>query len=135
MSLSALALKTALAGLIRADAALARLIGAARLLPREVSQLGLPFLIETGWVTSDNSTATETGEAAEITYTLFAEPFAGETPLAVAARLTVLLEAARPVLSGLRLVSIDHLSTRTRPDPRSRAQLTEITFRAVVEVG
>ena len=133
MSRSALSLKKALAAMIRADAELVRLAGGARLLPKETAQLGPPFLTETGFVATDNSTATETGEAAEITYTLFTEAFAGELALAFAARLTVLLETARPTLPGLRLVSLDPLTTRTRPDPRSRAALTDMVFRAVVE--
>lgn len=133
MSRSALALKNALAALIRADAELVRLVGGARLLPKETAQLGPPYLVETGFLASDNSTATETGEAVEMTYTLFAEPFAGELALAFAARLTALIEAARPTLAGFRLVTLDHLTTRTRPDARSRAALTDMVFRAVVE--
>lgn len=133
MSLAALALKGAIHARLAADAGLAALVPAGRILDRAPQGLALPFVLH-GTVRSDDySSATEAGEEHVFSIEVWADAAGQAEALTAAARIAALLDdAALPLAKG-RLVSLDHRFTRTRRDLRSRAVVAELQFRAVTE--
>nr|WP_316653299.1 DUF3168 domain-containing protein [uncultured Gellertiella sp.] len=133
MSDAATALRQAIHARLSSDAALTGLLGANRLLDRPPQGVAMPFLLYGPVSTSDYSTGTEPGEEHLLSLDIWTDPSGQKPALAIAARLKALLDDASLPLAGTALVSLDWRSTRTRRDPRARASVMEVTFRAVTE--
>jgi len=115
------------------DAALAEVVGADgirdRLLPRTV----LPCIVFGEMETRDYSTSTEGGEEHFISLEIWSEGEGRRQAQEIAGLIRGLLHDAVPALSGAVLVSLLHVGSRTRREPKTKFFRTEMRFRAVTE--
>lgn len=125
-------LRQALHARLAADAALSALLTPGGLLDRPPSGI-MPFILYGPWRSDDYSTATETGEEHWLSLEIWTDPASQRNALDIAARLRWLLDDEPLPLAPLRLVSLLYRSTRTRREPRARALVCEVSFRAVTE--
>ena len=127
------ALLTAIHGRLSGDAALAALIGPDgirdRLLPRPV----LPSIVFGEVETRDYSTATEAGEEHRLTLEVWSEAEGRREAEEIAGRVRLLLHDAPMTLADHALVSLLHVRTRTRRQPKTKLFVAELRFRAVTE--
>ena len=133
MSLIALALKSAIHARLSGDAALTALVPADRILDRAPQGLAFPFLLHGPVQSDDYSDASAAGEEHRFTIEVWADAARQAQALKIAARIVTLVDNAALTLSTGKLVGLDHRSTRTRRDGRSRALVAELQFRAVTE--
>ena len=125
-------LRQRLHGLLAADVTLAGLLVPGGLFDRPPGA-AMPFLLYGPWRSDDYSTATEAGEEHWLTFEIWTDANGQRSGLDIAARLRSLLHDQPQPIPPFRLVSLLYRATRTRRDPRSRAVISELTFRAVTE--
>lgn len=117
---------------LSADAALAALLTPGGLFDRPPGS-AMPFLLYGPWRSDDYSTGTERGEEHWLTFEIWTDAGGQRTGLDIAARLRWLLHDEALPIAPFRLVSLLYRTTRTRREPRARALVSEIAFRAVTE--
>lgn len=119
---------------LSADAALAMLIGAGGIIDRVLARPVLPCLVIGDVETRDYSTATEKAEEHFLTLEAWAEAGGRRRALEIAARAVALLDdAALSLEGGFVLVNLQHSSTRSRREAKTRNFVAEMRFRAVTE--
>lgn len=114
------------------DAALTALIPGGivdRLLPRGL----LPLVVIADLESRDYSTATEKSEEHFLTLEIWSDANGRKRAAEIAARVKTLLDDAALPLSGVSLVALQFLSSRSRREPKTRNFLAEMRFRAVTE--
>lgn len=116
------------------DAELSGMIGPEGLRDRLVSGRKLPAAIVADLASNDYSTATETGAEHLLTLEIWTDAGGRRQAAIIAERLQTLLHDAPLSLESHHLVSLLHLSTRTRREQKARLHVAEIRFRAVTEV-
>jgi hypothetical protein len=126
------ALQAAIFARLDGDAALAGLIGVDAVFDHRRTGRAMPYVVISEIETSDFGPDAEE-------HRLLIEAWsdkAGRAEIqAIAARIRTLLDEAEPVLSGFHLVHLQHRTSRVRREPKSRALVAEISFRAVTEQG
>jgi len=118
---------------LSADAELIALIAPGGIRDRLTSGRDLPSIVIGDLETRDYSTATEPGEEHLLTLEIWTDAAGRKQTATIAARLHTLLHDAPLDLDGHDLVSLLHLTTRTRREPKTRLHLAEVRFRAVTE--
>jgi hypothetical protein len=126
-------LLTAIHARLSADAELMSLIGPDGIRDRLVSGKALPCIVIGEIVTNDYSTATESGGEHFFALEIWAETGGRKLAETIAERLHGLLDDASLVLAAHRLVSLQHRTTRSMRDSRTRLHVAEMRFRAVTE--
>ncbi len=116
------------------DAELSGMIGPEGLRDRLVSGRKLPAAIVADLASNDYSTATETGAEHLLTLEIWTDAGGRRQAAIIAERLQTLLHDAPLSLESHHLVSLLHLSTRTRREQKARLHVAEIRFRAVTEM-
>jgi hypothetical protein len=127
-------LLTAIQARLADDAELSNMIGPEGLRDRLVSGRKLPAVIVADLASTDYSTATETGAEHLLTLEIWTDAGGRREAAIIAERLQALLHDAPLSPQSHHLVSLLHLSTRTRRDQKARLHVAEIRFRAVTEV-
>lgn len=130
---AARALQEAVFAMLAGDAALAALLGGARVYDGAPRNAEAPYVHLGEMNARDWSTATEAG--AEIALEVVAwsrEPGRAET-LAIAERVRALLHDAALTLVGWRLVNLRHVATETARVAKPQGRRATVRFRAVVE--
>lgn len=118
---------------LAADAALAALTGGQVLIDRLAEPATLPLIALGEMDTRDFSTATEGGEEHLFSLVVWSQAEGRREAETIAAAVKALLHDAGLTLDGAVLVSLFHLKTRTRREPKSRRFTAELAFRAVTE--
>jgi hypothetical protein len=126
------ALQQAVHGRLAGDAALAALLGGARIYDAVPRNAAAPYVHLGEAEARDWSTATEAGAEVLFSLVVFSEAAGRREALAIAARLRALLHAASLALDGHRLVQLRHLATETEREPKD-GRRARLGFRAVVE--
>ncbi|WP_105381920.1 DUF3168 domain-containing protein [Neorhizobium alkalisoli] len=131
---------TAASALLRAihrrlgsDAALSALVGADGIRDRLLARPELPCIVFGEMETRDYSTSSEAGEEHFLTIEIWSEGEGRREAQQIAGLVHGLLHDTALSLDGAALVSLLHLRTRTRREPKTRFQLAELRFRAVTE--
>lgn len=119
--------------MLATDTTLSGLIGSGGFRDRLASGQQLPCLVLSDLVTNDFSTATEPGEEHLLTLQVWSQADGQRQAQAMAGRVRVLLHDAEPALAAATLVNLQHVSTRTRREPKTRLFCAEMRFRAVTE--
>lgn len=115
------------------DAALAALIGPDGVRDRLASGRRLPCVVIGATTSNDYSTASEAGEEHFLTLEAWSDGGGRREVQEIAAMARTLLDDAALVLDGHALVSLQHRSTRTRREPKTKLFAAEMRFRAVTE--
>ena len=130
MADAANALQKAIYTTLTGDAALTGIIGAAGIFDRRMIGKTMPYLMIAEIATSD------IGPGAEehmLTIEAWSDAEGRKQVQTVADRVKMLLHDTAPALSGATLVNLQHRTTRVRREPRTKAFVAEIAFRAVTE--
>ncbi|MDM9647984.1 DUF3168 domain-containing protein [Rhizobium sp. S163] len=128
-------LLTAIQTRLANDAELSAMIGPEGLRDRLVSGRKLPAVIVADLASNDYSTATETGAEHLLTLEIWTDAGGRKEAATIAERLSALLHDAPLSLETHHLVSLLHLSTRTRREMKTRLHVAEIRLRAATEVA
>jgi hypothetical protein len=119
---------------LAADAALASLTGVGGIIDRLLARPVLPCLVIGDLESRDYSTSTEKAEEHFLTLEAWAEAGGRRRAQEIAARVVALLDdAALPLEGGIVLVNLQHRSTRSRREAKTRNFVAEMQFRAVTE--
>ena len=118
---------------LSADTELSAMIGSGGFSDRLSTGRQLPSLVVADLVTSDYSTSTEAGEEHLLTLHAWSEAQGQRQAQTIAGRVRSLLQDAALTPGSATLVNLQHVSTRTRREPKSRLFCAEIRFRAVTE--
>ena len=119
---------------LSADAALILLIGAGGIIDRLLARPVLPCLVIGDVETRDYSTATERSHEHFLTLEAWSEGGGRRQALEIAGRVITLLDDTAMLLEGgFVLVSMQHSSTRSRREAKTRNFVAEMRFRAVTE--
>lgn len=127
------ALLQAIHARLAGDAALVALTGGRVMLDRLADRTPLPLIALGEMESRDWSTSTEGGEEHLFSLAVWSETEGRREAEAIAARVRGLLDDAAPGMDGAALVSLLHVRTRTRREPKSRRFVAEVFFRAVTE--
>lgn len=124
------ALQKAIHDVLAADAALVALIGAAGIFDRRMTGKPMPYLVMVEIATSDYG---PDAEAHLVTMEIWSDAEGRKQAQTIADRVKVLLHDGELALTGATLVNLQHRTTRIRREPKTKAFLAEMTFRAVTE--
>ena len=130
MAGSANALQAAIHARLTGDATLTGMIGAGSVFDRRMAGKPMPYLVLSEITTSDFAPGTEEHV---IRIEAWSEAAGRKQVQEIAARVHALLDGAALTLAGFSLVNLGHQSTRARREPKTRAQVAEMLFRAVTE--
>jgi hypothetical protein len=130
MSDAANALQKAIYETLSGDAALTALIGSAGIFDRRMTGKPMPYLLIADIVTRNFGP-----EAEEHILTIegWSDAEGRKEVQAIAGGVTALLHDAVLTLTGASLINLQHRSTRIRREPKSKAFVAEMEFRAVTE--
>ena len=124
------ALQAAIHARLAGDAALSAMIGPGSVFDRRVTGRPMPYLVLSGIATTDYG---PDAEEHLVTIEAWSEAEGRREAQEIAARVKALLDDAALPLTGFALVNLRHRSTRARREPKSKAQVAEMVFRAVTE--
>lgn len=127
---SANALQAAIHARLAGDAALTAMIGPDAVFDRRVGGRAMPYLVLSEIVTRDFAPG---AEEHELKLEAWSDAEGRKQSQEIAARVKVLLDGEVLSLSGFSLINLTHSSTRARREPKTRAQVAEMVFRAVTE--
>ena len=130
MASSANALQAAIHDRLSGDATLTSMIGGNAVFDRRVTGRPMPYLVLNGITTSDFG---PDAEEHLVTIEAWSDAEGRKQAQEIAARVKVLLDDAALELSGFSLVSLLHRTTRARRETKTKAQVSEMVFRAVTE--
>ena len=130
MAGSANALQAAIYQRLTSDATLTGLIGAGSVFDRRATGKPMPYVVLSEIATSD---AGPDAEEHLVTIEAWSDADGHRQAQEIAARVKVLLQDAALSLGGFSLVSLMHRSTRTRREPKTKAHLAQMVWRAVTE--
>jgi len=127
------ALLAAIHARLSSDEALTEMIGPDGIRDRLLARAALPSLVFGEMETRDYSTATEPGEEHRLTLEVWSDAEGRRQVEQIAQRVRLLLHDADLAVNGHVLVSVAHVSTRTRRQPKAKWFRAELQFRAVTE--
>jgi hypothetical protein len=127
------ALMQAIHARLAGDAGLSALIGPDGIRDRLLSRPKLPAIVFGELETRDLSTVTEKGEEHFLTLEVWSEGEGRRLGQEIAGRVTALLDDAALVLEDAVLVNLLRIGIRSRREPKTKAYLVEVRFRAVTE--
>lgn len=127
------ALMQAIHARLAGDAGLSALIGPDGIRDRLLPRLRLPAIVFGELETRDLSTATEAGEEHFLTLEIWSEGEGRRQAQEIAGRVTALLDDVELALENAVLVSLLSTGSRSRREPKTKAYLVELGFRAVTE--
>jgi hypothetical protein len=127
------ALMQAIHARLAGDAGLGALIGPDGIRDRLLPRPKLPAVVFGELETRDLSTVTEAGEEHFLTLEIWSEGEGRRQGQEIAGRVTALLDDADLVLERAVLVSLLKTASRSRREPKTKAYLVEMRFRAVTE--
>ena len=130
---AASALQKAIFARLSGDAALVAFVGANGVTDRRIDAPASPLVVIAGIDSSDHSTASEAGEAHQVTLEVWSAAAGHREAQAIAALVRDALHDAALVLDGHRIVLLFHRDTRVRRAEKSRFHRAEMRFRAVTE--
>jgi hypothetical protein len=130
MSDAANALQKAIYETLAGDEALAALIGAAGIFDRRMTGKPMPYLVTAEIVTNDFG---PDAEEHILTIEAWSDAEGRREVQTIAAKVKDLLHDAALTVTGAVLVNLQHRSTRIRREPKSKAFVAEMAFRAVTE--
>lgn len=130
MAGSANALQAAIHVRLTGDATLVGMIGTGSVFDRRVTGKPMPYLVLAEIVTRDFAPG---NEEHEVRVEAWSDAEGRKQSQDIAARVKVLLDGASLSLTGFSLVNLGHTSTRARREIKTRAQVSEMVFRAVTE--
>lgn len=133
MSTAANELLQAIHAALAAGADLAALVGADGIRDRLVTGRHLPAVVIAELTTNDYSTSTEPGEEHLLTLQAWSDAAGQHRAQEIAGMVRDLLQDADLLLASHTLISLQHVSTKTRREPRTRLVCAEMRFRAVTE--
>lgn len=130
MTSAANALQAAIHARLSGDAALTAMIGEGSVFDRRMTGKAMPYIVLGEIATTDIGP-----DAEEHLVMIEAWSDAGgrREVQAIAGRVKALLHDAALVPGGVALVGLMHRNTRTRREPKTRALVAEMVFRAVTE--
>ncbi|TCL76170.1 DUF3168 domain-containing protein [Rhizobium sp. BK251] len=123
----------AIHALLAGDAALSALVGPDGVRDRLVSDRRMPCVVIGEVASNDYSTASEAGEEHFLTLEAWSDGGGRREAQEIAVMVRTLLDDAALELEGYALVSLQHCSTRTRREPKTKLFVAEMRFRAVTE--
>ena len=118
---------------LSADAALNARIGAGGIVDRVIARRAFPFIVIGEIITNDWSTSTEPGEEHLVTLEIWSDKDGHSEVQVLADQVRDLLHNQPLDLTGAVLVNLQHIVTRIRREPRSRAHVAVVQLRAVTE--
>lgn len=127
------ALLKAIHARLSGDGDLVAMTGGRVMLDRLADRTPLPLVALGEMDTRDASTATEAGAEHLFSLTVWSDVEGRREAEAIAGRLRTLLDDAALALEGATLVSLFHLRTRTRREPKTGRFAAELSFRAMTE--
>jgi hypothetical protein len=130
MADAANALQKAIYTVLIGDAVLTGIIGPAGIFDRRMTGRPMPYLVIAEIATTD------IGPGAEehiLTIEAWSDAEGRKQVQTIADRVKALLHDTAPALSAATLVNLQHRTTRVRREPRTKAFIAEIVFRAVTE--
>lgn len=130
MAGSANALQAAIHARLSGDAALTAMIGSGSVFDRRVTGKPMPYLVLSEIASSDLAPGVEEHE---VRIEAWSDAEGRRQVQDIAARVKELLDDAALALSGVVFVSLAHRSTRARREPKTRAEVAAMIFRAVTE--
>jgi hypothetical protein len=130
MAGSANALQAAIHARLSGDATLTAMIGEGSIFDRRMTGKPMPYVVLSEIVTTDFGPGVE--EHA-VKVEAWSDAEGRKQAQDIAARVKVLLDGAALTLAGFALVNNAHRSTRARREPKTKAQVAEMLFRAVTE--
>lgn len=135
MSSATSSLQKAIWQKLSSDAALTAKIGTGGIVDRVIAKRAFPYLVIGEIITRDWSTSTEPGEEHIITVEVWSDKDGHAEAQSLAGQARDLLHNQPLALTGAVLVNLQHISTRVRREPRSRAHVAFVQLRAVTEGG
>jgi len=130
MASSGNALQAAIYTRLAADPALNATIGTEAIFDRRMTGRPMPYLVLSEITTSDFAPG---AEEHEVRIEAWSDADGRKQSQEIAARVKELLDGEALSLSGFSLVNLAHRSTRARREPKTKAQVAEMVFRAVTE--
>jgi hypothetical protein len=130
MASSANALQAAIFSRLMGDATLTGMIGPGAVFDRRLTGRAMPYLVLSEIATSDFG---PDAEEHLVTVEAWSDADGRKQAQEIAGRVKDLLDGAVLDLAGFVLVSLLHRSTRTRREPKTRAHVAQMTWRAVTE--
>lgn len=127
---SANAVQAAIYDVLSGDGALSTLIGEDAIFDRRRIDRSMPYLVIADIATTDIGAGVE--EHA-VSIEAWSDTPGRKQVQEIAGRVRMLLNDAAPETSGVALVNLQHRTTRVRREPKSKAFVAEMTFRAVTE--
>ncbi len=124
---------TAIHGRLTEDAELLGLIGEDGVRDRLVTGRKLPSVLIGEVISNDYSTSTERGEEHLFSLEVWIDAGGRKQAQLVASRLHALLQDAALDLGPHHLVSLLHVRTQSRREPKTKLYVAELRFRAVTE--
>jgi len=124
------ALQAAIHARLAGDATLTAMIGAGSVFDRRMAGRPMPYLVLSEIVTSDFAPGMEEHV---VKIEAWSDAEGRKQAQEIAARAKALLDGAALTLSGFVLINLAHQNSRARREPKTRAQVAEMTFRAVTE--
>lgn len=131
MASSANALQAAIYARLSGDATLVAMIGSGSVFDRKMTGKPMPYVVLSDLTTSDFGPGTEEHL---LTLEAWSDADGRKQAQDIAGRVRELLDDAVLSVAGFVLVNLRHRSTRARREPKTRAQVAEMVFRAVTEV-
>jgi hypothetical protein len=130
MAGSANAVQAAIHARLSNDGDLTALIGAGSVFDRRVTGKAMPYLVLGEIVTSDFAPGMEEHV---LRIEVWSDAGGRKQSQDIAARVKTLLDGAGLALAGFVLVNLMHQRTGARREPKTKAQVAEMVFRAVTE--
>ncbi|CAN7431201.1 DUF3168 domain-containing protein [Rhizobium sp. LjRoot254] len=130
MAGSANALQSAIFSRLTGDATLTGMIGAGAIFDRRLTGKAMPYVVLSEVVTSDFG---PDAEEHLVTVEAWSDAEGRKQAQEIAAQVKVLLDGTALSLAGFVLVNLMHRSTRARREPKTRAHVARMEFRAVTE--
>lgn len=130
MASSANDLQAAIFSRLTDDATLVGMIGPDAVFDRRLKGKTMPYIVLSEIATSDFG---PDAEEHMVTIEAWSDAEGRKQSQEIAARVKVLLDGAELGLTGFVLVNLVHRTTRARREPKTRAHVAQMTFRAVTE--
>jgi hypothetical protein len=130
MASSANALQAAIYTRLTGDATLVAMIGADAVFDRRMTGRSMPYLVLSEITTSDFAPG---AEEHEVKIEAWSDAEGRRQSQEIAARVKALLDGEALSLNGFSLINLTHSRTRARREPKTKAQVAEMVFRAVTE--
>ena len=127
------ALLKAIHGHLASDGTLTAIVGTDGIRDRFLARPRLPSVVFGEMETRDYSTGSEAGEEHFLTLEIWSEGEGRREAQQIADLVRCLLHDTALSVNGAALVSLLHLLTRTRREPKTKFQVAELRFRAVTE--